>query len=160
MPIDTHRVTPGPEAGNPATKQKINITWSRWFVGWSSCSPITLMQSPSHLIFLQVVPRLLPCMGGQTSPLKMAKVTLHCWAAPRAWWEPEPADECSTNEKFKKGNQHSCWFSGSLSTREKMLFPWDAPKMQPMLITNSLHGKKQHKLNIAGRPLNNSQGSR
>lgn len=57
------------------------------FVGWSSCSPTTLTQfvgSPSHLIFLQMVPRLLPYVGGQVSPLKMVNVTLPCWAAPSA----------------------------------------------------------------------------
>lgn len=52
------------------------------FAGWSSSSPTTLMQfvgPPSHL---QVVPKLLCYMSGQTSPLKMLNVILHCWAAP------------------------------------------------------------------------------
>lgn len=163
MPTDIHGVSPRTEVGNTDTNQKINTTWSRWFVGWFSCSPTTLMQFVgllSHLIFLQVVPRLLPCMGGWTPPLKMANVTLHSWAAPKVWWEPGFATVCSTKEKFKKGNQHSCWFSGSLSTTEKVLFSWNAPKIQLMLTTNSPHGKKQIKLNIADRALNYCQGSR
>lgn len=111
-------------------------------------------------------PRFSPS-GGQTSLLhgwtnlspQDGKCDPALMGAPKAWWEPELAAVCSTNEKFEKGNLDSCWFSGSLSTWEEVLFPWNAPKIQPTLTTNSPHGKTQHKLNTADGTLSYSQGS-